>query len=144
MEKKENGHYIKMVNEYLKKFGKKIGVDFRPVDAEGSTTIQRGSAKIGINVIEKRNVLLFLSYIMDVPEDKDTQFALYRKLLELNFMQTADGAFALDAKGKKDRLYLRALRILEGLDYEEFRDLLNTVAKVADEWDDKLIEDFAK
>ena len=33
---------------------------------------------------------------------------------------------------------MRALRRLSGLDYEEFEDLLETVGKVADDWDDVL------
>jgi hypothetical protein len=39
-------------------------------------------------------------------------------------------------------VYLRILRRLEGLDYEEFDDLLHTIASVADEWDDKLRTSF--
>jgi hypothetical protein len=31
---------------------------------------------------------------------------------------------------------------LSGLDYEEFEDLLHTIASVADEWDDRLSELF--
>ena len=42
----------------------------------------------------------------------------------------------------KDAVYLRALRRLSGLDYEEFEDLLHTMATVADEWDDRLAELF--
>ncbi len=37
---------------------------------------------------------------------------------------------------------MRALRRLSGLDYEEFEDLLETVGKVADDWDDTLKAEF--
>ena len=37
---------------------------------------------------------------------------------------------------------MRALRRLSGLDYEEFEDLLDTVGKVTDEWDDVLKKEF--
>jgi hypothetical protein len=75
---------------------------------------------------------------MDVPPNDKESF--YRRLLELNFLVTSDGAFAID----KDRnaVYLRGLRRLSGLDYEEFEDLLHTIATVADEWDDRLSELF--
>ena len=53
---------------------------------------------------------------------------------------TADAAFAIDAA--KDEVFVRALRRLSGLDYEEFEDLLDTVGRVADEWDDALKREF--
>ena len=37
---------------------------------------------------------------------------------------------------------MRALRRLSGLDYEEFEDLVETVGKVTDEWDDTLKKEF--
>jgi hypothetical protein len=73
---------------------------------------------------------------MEVP--RDGREAFYRRLLELNFLVTSDGAFAIDKD--RDAVYLRALRRLSGLDYEEFEDLLHTIASVADEWDDRLAE----
>ena len=83
-------------------------------------------------------MLLFLSAIMKVPQTRQADF--YRKLLELNFLRTSDGAFAIDAQN--DYVYLRAFRGLAGIDYIEFVDMLDTVAQVADEWDDKLKEEF--
>ena len=49
-------------------------------------------------------------------------------------------AFALDAQ--REEVVVRALRRLSGLDYEEFEDLLDTVGRVADEWDDVLKREF--
>ena len=43
-----------------------------------------------------------------------------------------------------DEIVVRALRRLSGLDYEEFEDLLETVGKVADEWDDTLRAEFGQ
>jgi hypothetical protein len=127
-----------MVNDYIRRFGEAVGVAMDPLDEDGYTDVRRGSATVGINVLTEHGILLFLSRIMDVPnEDKES---FYRRLLELNFLVTSDGAFAID----KDRnaVYLRALRRLSGLDYEEFEDLLHTIATVADEWDDRLTELF--
>jgi hypothetical protein len=55
-------------------------------------------------------------------------------------LATSDAAFAVDAQ--RGEVVVRALRRLSGLDYEEFEDLLETVGKVADDWDDTLRRDF--
>ena len=68
------------------------------------------------------------------------QAAFYKTLLSLNYTATSNGAFALDEKNQT--VYLRASRAISGLDYEEFEDMLHSVATVADEWDDKLIKEF--
>lgn len=127
-----------MVNDYIRRFGELVNVEIEPVDEDGYTEVRRGSATVGINVLQEHGILLFLSRIMDVPEEGREDF--YRRLLELNFLVTSDGAFAIDKD--KNAVYLRALRGLSGLDYEEFEDLLNTIATVADEWDDRLAELF--
>jgi hypothetical protein len=127
-----------MVNDYLQRFGASVGVELDPLDEDGYTDVRRGSATVGINVLEEHGILLFLSRIMEVP--KEGREAFYRRLLELNFLVTSDAAFAIDKD--KDAVYLRALRRLSGLDFEEFEDLLHTMATVADEWDDRLAELF--
>jgi hypothetical protein len=127
---------VDMVNAYLRRFGAAVGVELDPLDEDGYTDVRRGSATVGINVLEDHGILLFLSRIMEVP--RDGREAFYRRLLELNFLVTSDGAFAIDKD--RDAVYLRALRRLSGLDYEEFEDLLHTIASVADEWDDRLAE----
>lgn len=127
-----------MVNDYLRRFGEAVGVELDPLDEDGYTDVRRGSATVGINVLEEHGILLFLSRIMDVP--KEGREAFYRRLLELNFLVTSDAAFAIDKD--KEAVYLRALRRLSGLDFEEFEDLLHTMATVSDEWDDRLAELF--
>lgn len=127
-----------MVDDYLRRFGEKVGVELESLDDDGYVEIRRGSATVGINVLDEHGTLLFLSRIMDVP--REGREAFYRRLLELNFLVTSDAAFAIDKD--RDALYLRALRRLGGLDYEEFEDLLTTIATVADDWDDRLVELF--
>jgi hypothetical protein len=129
-----------MVNAYLARFAERAGAKLEPLDDSGYTQVRKGSASIGINVLEDHGVLLFLAPIMQVPHTgRET---LYRKLLELSFLTTADAAFAIDAQ--KDEVFVRALRRLSGLDYEEFEDLLDTVGKVADEWDDTFKKEFGQ
>jgi hypothetical protein len=134
-----------LIDTYIVRFSAKVSeatggsVVFDPLDADGYTSVSRGSATIGINVIEEQGVLLFLSRIMKVPGENQLEF--FRKLLELNYLATSDGAFALERE--TDTICLRALRSVAGLDYEEFEDMLHTVASVADEWDDKLLDEFS-
>ena len=129
-----------MVDDYIARFGDAVAravgqpTRFPPLDEDGYTSVVRGGATVGVNVLESHGILLFLSRIMDVPSREEA--LLYRKLLELNYLVTSDAAFALDKDSNS--VYLRALRRLSGLDYEEFLDILDTVARVADEWQDRL------
>ncbi len=129
-----------MVNEYLKRFASRAGTNLDLLDDAGYTQVKKGSANVGINVLDDHGVLLFLAPVMPVP--KTGRETLYRRLLELSFITTSDAAFGIDAQ--KDEVYVRALRRLSGLDYEEFEDLLDTVGKVADEWDDALQKEFGQ
>lgn len=131
---------VEMVNDYIQRFGSSVAVELDPLDPDGYTEVRRGSATVGINVLGEHGILLFLSRMMPVP--REGREALYRRLLELNFLVTSDASFAIDKE--KDAVYLRALRRLSGLDYEEFEDLLHTMASVADEWDDRLAQMFPK
>ena len=134
-----------MVNAYLARFAKRAAL----LDAAGAPVVptldethyahvQRGSATIGINVLEARGVLMLFSPIMTVPITG--REALFRRLLELSFLTTSDAAFAINAS--TDEVVVRVLRRLSALDYEEFEDLVATVGDVADHWDDPLIRDF--
>jgi hypothetical protein len=127
------------VNDFLLRFARERDLVLDPLNAEGFAQIARGSATVRINVLEEHGVLLLLAPIMRVPE-RNTE-AFYRRLLELSFLATSDAAFAIDKK--TDQAYLRILRRLEGLDYDELEDLLHTIATVADEWDDKLRTQFS-
>lgn len=134
-----------MVNAYLVKFAERASLKSAAspasapqLDDTGYAQVQRGSATIGVNVLEDQGVLMIFSPIMPIPVTGREAF--YRKLLELSFVTTSDAAFAINAP--QDEVVVRALRRLSALDYEEFEDLLATVGEVADGWDDALIRDF--
>src|SRR5690348_10925242 len=129
---------VERVADYIQRFSELIGVPIAPLDGRGFTQVARGSATVGINVIEQKGFILFLAPIMEVPPERREQ--LYRTLLELNYVATEDGAFAIDRE--TGRVYLRALRSLDSFDFDEFVDMLDTIARVADEWDDKLKAEF--
>lgn len=134
-----------MVNAYLARFADRAnltgedGARQAPaLDDGGYAQVQRGSATIGVNVLEERGVLMVFSPIMRVPIAGREAF--YKKLLELSFVHTSDAAFAINAD--QDEVVVRNLRRLSGLDYEEFEDILTTVGEVADTWDDVLIREW--
>jgi hypothetical protein len=129
-----------MVDAYLARFGQRAGSTLEPLDSGGYTLVRKGSASVGINVLEDHGVLLFVAPVMPLPHTG--REALYRKLLDLSFLATSDAAFAVDTQ--RDEVVVRALRRLSGLDYEEFEDLLETVGKVADQWDDALRSEFGQ
>jgi len=122
------------IQEFLTRFGQERGFDAGKLDEHGGGQVARGSATVQIRVLDEQGVLLVMSQVGKLPAEG--REAVYRRLLEASLFQTSDAAFAVD--GKTDAIYLRALRRLEGLDYEEFEDLVHTVATVADEWDDRL------
>lgn len=134
-----------MVQAYLRRFAERH-VERDPdgklivpeLDDGGYAQTHRGSAIIGINVLEEQGVLMVFSPIMAVPVTGREAF--YRRLLELSFLATSDASFAINKP--QDEVVVRCLRRLSGLDYEEFEDILATVGEVADTWDDELIAEF--
>ena len=129
-----------MVNAYIARFAERGGAPVDPLDVGGYTQLRRGAASVGVNVLEDHGVLLLVAPVMPLPMTGRETF--FRKLLELSFLTTSDASFALDAH--RNEIVVRALRRLSGLDYEEFEDLLDTVGKVTDEWDDALRAEFGQ
>lgn len=127
-----------MITRYLQIFAERAGIEAPLLDDGGYAQLCRGSATIGVNMLESQGVLMIFAPVMDVPVTGREAF--YRRLLELSFVETSDGAFAID--GPRGKVVLRALRRLSALDYEEFEDLVTTVGSVADDWDDRLVAEF--
>jgi len=121
------------VAEYLDRFGRERNVTLPRLGEDGVGMIQRGSAVVSIHVLADKDVLLLLSRVAKAPQ---LDAARSRRLLEASFLETGDAAFALHPQSGD--LYLRILRGLEGLDYEEFEDIVDSIARTADKWDDQL------
>ena len=123
------------IAEYLDRFGRERNLVLPPLAEDGVGSIQRGSAVVTIHVLVDKNILLLLSRIAKQPTLDE---ARAKKLLSMSFTETGDAAFALHPQ--TGDLYLRILRGLDGLDYEEFEDIVHSIAKTADHWDDKINE----
>jgi Tir chaperone family protein CesT len=126
------------VAAFLEQFGRERNLTLPPLSEEGVGSIQRGSALVSIHVLSDKGVLLLLAKIVDAPKLDE---AKARRLLSASFVETGDAAFALHPQ--TGDLYLRILRGLDGLDYEEFEDIVHSIAKTADSWDDKLKAELA-
>jgi Tir chaperone family protein CesT len=121
------------VAAFLEQFGRERNLTLPPLSEDGVGSIQRGSAVVSIHVLDDKGVLLLLAKIAAAPKLDE---ARARRLLTASFVETGDAAFALHPQ--TGDLYLRILRGLDGLDYEEFEDIVHSIAKTADHWDDKL------
>jgi hypothetical protein len=130
--------HMARVATFLEQFGRERNLSLAPLSPEGVGSVQRGSAVVTIHVLPDKNILLALSRVAEAPALDE---AKARRLLTLSFVETGDAAFALHPQ--TGDLYLRILRGLEGLDYEEFEDLVHSIAKTADKWDDKLATELA-
>ena len=127
------------IAEFLDRFARERNLVLPPLDEEGAGQVQRGSAVVQIRVLADKGVILFLSRIAEAPIAGED---ILRKLLEASFSSTGDAAFALHPK--TGDVYLRILRSLDGLGYEEFEDLTHTIATVADQWDDRLKKELGR
>ena len=82
------GHFTarSLVDAYIVRFSNRVSaatgadVKFAPLDEDGYSHVVRGSATVGINVLEKHGILLLLSKIMTVPEGDPADF--FKRLLE--------------------------------------------------------------
>jgi hypothetical protein len=126
------------VAEYLDRFGRERNLHLAPLTADGVGSIQRGSAVVTIHVLADQGVLLLLARVAERPVLDETKA---RRLLAASFTETGDAAFALHPE--TGELYLRILRGLAGLDYEEFEELVHSIARTADRWDDQLAGELA-
>ena len=129
---------VSRVAEFLDRFGRERNLTLPPLSADGVGSIQRGSAVVSIHVLADKGVLLLLARIAKQPRLDERRAG---RLLEASFVETGDSAFALHPQ--TGDLYLRILRGLEGLDYEEFEELVHSIAQTADHWDDRLARELA-
>lgn len=130
--------YNARVAKFLEQFGRERNLTLPPLSADGVGSIQRGSAVVSIHVMSDRGILLLLSKVAVAPQ---LDAAKATRLLTASFVETGDAAFAIHPQSGD--LYLRILRGLEGLDYTEFEDIVHSIAKTADAWDDKLKTELA-
>ena len=116
------------INDFIGRFADRVGTELDPLDDTGFSELRYGNLAVGITANPEHDLLLFLVPVDELPNDASSAF--YRHLLALNFTATGPCAFAIDEERK--RLCLRILRPLTGLSYQEFEQLLQTIASVGE------------
>jgi len=97
---------------------------------------KRGSASLAITLSEY--FVSTESVIFQVPQQNREK--LFRYLLEKNFMETLEAKFAL----QDDDISVVYNRSTDGLDKSEISRMIDVVSRLADKYDDLLIEKFGE
>ena len=105
---------------------------------DGMFRLKWGSATI-ICVASGQGIVA-VAPLFEKPPEKN-QLAFFRRLLELNADLGGTAAFSVHKNGT---VALQCGRTLQGLDANELKIMLATVGKFADDYDDKLRDEFYK
>lgn len=132
---------IAMVEDVLGELGHLIK-DCRATPERDEQTVwevARGSAvvRIALSLRDEAPHLRVLSTLLTLDARVD-EVSLYRRLLELNRTVLCSAAFALDGK----HVQIVSERPTLDLDRSEVLDLIRRIELYADEYDDRLIEEF--
>ncbi len=128
-----NSKQLDKVNKFLKKGG------WGELDENNKRMLKKGNAPVAVVAIPNEDLLLVSSPVIHLPQEN--LLPLFRKLLTLNLSETKDAAFAINEEvGTID---LQIKRPLDNLDYNEFERAVNTVAEVADKYNDIVAETFS-
>src|SRR5262245_47605944 len=130
--------YRARIADFFDRFARARNLTLPPLSEAGVGSGQIDSAVVSMLVLVDKGILLLLSRVAEQPTLDEERV---RKLLVASFYETGDAAFALHPQ--TGDLYLRILRGLEGLDYEEFEDLIHSIARTADHWDGRLAAELA-
>jgi hypothetical protein len=101
--------------------------------------IKKGSAQIGITIVDRPEFwhLRVAAVVMTADEQVDAPL-LFKHLLRLNAEELHGAAFGL----RGDRVVLVSERSTRDLDRSEVLDIVKRVQNYADDYDDKLVEQF--
>lgn len=124
--------YVDKVNGFLKQGG------WGELDGNNTCMFQKGNASLAVVAVPDRDLLLVSSPVITLPEEN--LLPLFRKLLTMNLSETQDAAFALNEEAGTIDLQIK--RPLENLDSGEFERAVNTLAEMADRYNDVLAERF--
>ncbi len=131
---------VAMAEDVLIEFGHFVNECRR--EREGSAaawTIRKGSASIDIDLVEHpKSYRLRVSAIVMTIDDDVPREALYARLLQLNAVAITGAAFAL----QEPHVLLLSERPTLDLDRSELAELVDTVRTFADDYDDKLVDEF--
>jgi hypothetical protein len=103
---------------------------------DGMYRLAWGSATVVC--VARGNAIVAIAPLFDhLPRERTQEF--FEQMLRLNAEMGGTAAFAIQGDGA---VVLQSGRGIEGLDPQELKLVLSTVGKFADDYDDKLKEDF--
>lgn len=141
----EQGAYtraVALVEQTLRSLNIALDQARVPAVTQGARfAFRRGSAQVEVWIEEPTagtsGTLRVLSPVVMLPEP-DARPAFFERLLKLNAERVRGAAFAL----VDDRIVVVGERSLTDLDPSEVSDLLSHVGEVADDFDDRLAQEF--
>ncbi len=107
-----------IVNSYLKK------MNLLPLNDKNFASFSSNGIPVGITVIDK--TLIINSVFMPIPNNN--LLPLYRKLLSYNYLFATTFHSFFSINQAQRLIILNAKRLTEGLDFDEFVKLINSVS----------------
>jgi len=131
---------VAMVEEVLRELGHVV--DQSRVDSpntERAWRVHKGSAEVAITIVEQDDFwhLRVAAAVMTIDNSVEIP-ALYQRVLELNAHAVIGAAFGV----KGPHVMLLSQRSTRDLDQSEVHDIIHRVQEYADDWDDKLVDEF--
>ncbi len=130
-------HYKKMIEEIITDWDLDPEMLYNPEIK--SWSLVQGSADFFITLFTVDNIDFFevAASIVKRPDDDADQLPFFEKLLELN-----DFYIGVKLSIKDNQIWLLGQRECEGMDKQEARNMIDNVRLIADDIDDKLMEEF--
>jgi hypothetical protein len=107
-----------IVNSYLKK------MNLLPLNESNFASFSSNGIPVGITVMD--NALIINSIFMPIPQNN--VLPLYRKLLSLNYLFATTFHSFFSINREKNLIVINAKRAIDGLDFDEFVKLVNSVS----------------
>jgi hypothetical protein len=123
-----------VVKQFVERWARTCDTTPDALAVEGGWEFIAGSAAIRIEHDTQAATLTIRASLMPLPDGESPRLALYQRLLELNYRDTGEARFAV-ADGE---VIVTFTRPTLGLDYHEFQQAVEQVARTADDFDDEL------
>ena len=123
-----------VVKQFVHRWAKSCDTTADALAVAGGWEFIAGSAAIRIEQDTATATLTIRASLLPLPDGDSARLALFQRLLELNYQHTGEARFAI-ADGE---VIVTFTRPTLGLDYHEFQQAVEQVARTADDFDDEL------
>jgi len=128
-----------VVRQFVERWAQACNTTAEALTANGGWEFIAGSAEVRIEHDAAEATLTIRAVLLAVPEEPPRRLALFDKLLHLNYHDTGEARFAVLGGD----VVVTFTRPTLGLDYHEFQQAIEQVARTADDYDDELRREFA-